>query len=880
MTWRDLFRRRKDGVDIEDEIESHLQLAVQDRIERGQSPQEARRGALLEFGSVRLVKEDTQAVWSWTALEQLVDDLRTGCRILTRSPGLSATAVALIALVIGGNTTMFSIVHGLLTKPAPGIEADRLVSLGWIVDTQPVHPTDSYPNYLNVAAESRSVRPLLAFQFERFTLALDHGSYAVHGGLVSANYFNTLGLHPVRGRTFTDEESRLDASGLVAVISYRLWQNEFRAAESVIGQAVELNGHPATIVGVSPPRFQGVWLAEMSDVWVPLLGYSRIHGSLALNQGLSGAIGMVGRLAPGITLSQARAEFDAISQHLQASDPESNKKKKVVLFPYSATGAGDSLIAQQGPRFLAIFSIVTMLTLLIVCANVANLMLARAVSRQREMAVRQSFGASRVRIVRILLAEGFVISLTAWGVACLLAVWTSHSIEGLMPPFATGGVPLDVDFAPDWKVVAYAMVLAILGTVAFTVAPALRAWRQDLLPFLRAGEHGIVQGRSSVSSGLVVLQLAFAVLLLTTAGLAYRSLTAIDALDLGFNKNNLLLVTVNTTGTATTSQANGALLDRLVERLRSVPGVGSLSYARRPPQEFWATERVRTDGSQETVPAERNDVGPEYLKVLGLTPVLGRDLAAYERARTSSGAVISQNLADVLWPGQSALGRTMRLVSGQGVEVIGVAPNGFFSGYRREPRPSFVFVSMQQEQPAPGEATFYVRYAGSLDSVVPAIGRGIREVDARVPIVYVRTMDRQLESLTWLVRALTTLLTLFASGSLVIATLGQYAVMVFTMRRRTRDFGVRMALGASSRQILASVLREGLRLTAVGLAIGFVLSLITGSSVRSLLYGVTPTDAATYLGVFSLLALASLVACYLPAHRAARIDPMQALRQE
>jgi putative ABC transport system permease protein len=651
-------------------------------------------------------------------------------------------------------------------------------------------------------------------------------------------------------------------------------------ATPIIGQAVELDGHPATIVGVSPPRFQGVWLAEMSDVWVPLLGYSRVRGTPAVIQGLSGAIGMVGRLAPGVTLSQARVEFDAISRHLQAADPENNKKKRVVLFPYSSTGAGDSLVAQGGPRFLAIFSVVTMLTLLIVCANVANLMLARAVARQREMAVRQSFGASRVRIVRILLAEGFVISLTAWGVACLFALWTSHTVAGLMPPFATGGVPLDVDFAPDWNVVAYAMLLAILGTVAFTLAPALRTWRQDLLPFLKAGEHGIVQGRSSVSSALVVLQLAFAVLLLTIAGLAYRSLTAIYALDLGFNTNNLLLVTVNTTGTATTRDANVALVDRLRDRLRSVPGVASLSYAKRPPQEFWATERVCTDGSQETVPAERNDVGPEYLKVLGVTPVLGRDLAEHERARTSPGAVISQNLAEALWPGQSALGRTMRLTSRQAVEIVGVAPNGFFSGYRREPHPNLVFLSMQQESPAPGEATFYVRYAGSLDGVVPAIGRAIRDVDARVPIVYVRTMDTQLESLTWLVRALTTLLTLFASGSLVIAALGQYAVMVFTIRGRTRDLGVRMALGASFREVLVSVLGEGLRLTVVGLGIGFALSLITGRSVRSLLYGITPTDTATFLGVLSLLALASLVACYLPAQRAARIDPMQALRHE
>jgi predicted permease len=880
MKGLDLFGWGRKDADIEDEIKSHLQLAIQDRIDRGQSPDEARRAALLEFGNVRLVKEDARAVWSWTALEQLFDDIRTASRILTRSPGLSATAVALIALVIGGNTTIFSIVHGLLTKPAPAIEADRLVSLGWIVDTQPVHPVDSYANYQELTAESTTVRPLLAFRFERLTLTLDHGSYAIHGGLVSANYFDTLGLRPVKGRTFTDDESRLDASGLVAVISHRLWQNQFRGADDVIGQAIELNGHPATIVGVSPPRFQGVWLTEMSDVWVPLLGYSRIHRSVAMNQGLPGAIAMVGRLAQGITLSQAQAELDTVSRHLQNADPEHNKNKRVVLFPYSATGAGDSLLAQQGPRFLAIFSIVTALTLLIVCANVANLMLARAVARQRETAVRQSLGASRVRIVRILLAEGVIISLAAWGVACLLAVWMSHTVVGLIPPFAAGGAPVDVDFAPDWRVVAYAMVLAILGTVAFTVAPAFRTWRQDLLPFLKAGEHGIAQGRSGLSGALVVLQLAFTVLLLTIAGLAYRSLSVIYALDLGFNRNNLLLVTLNTTGTATSKESNVALLDRLLERLRSVPGVGSVSYARRPPQVFWDTERVRGDGSQEAVPAERNDVGPGYLEVLGVTPVLGRDLADHDRARTRKGAVISQNLAGALWPGRSALGRTMQLASREDVDIIGIAPDGFFSGYRRELHPSFVFVSMQQAPPGPGEATFYIRYAGGLDGVVPAIGRAIREVDARVPIVHVRTMDAQLEGLTWLVRALTTMLMLFASGSLAIAALGQYAVMAFTMRRRTRDFGVRTALGASSRQILMSVLREGLRLTAVGLGIGFALSLVTGRSVRSLLYGITPTDTATYLGVFGLLALASLVACYLPARRASRIDPMQALRQE
>jgi predicted permease len=368
--------------------------------------------------------------------------------------------------------------------------------------------------------------------------------------------------------------------------------------------------------------------------------------------------------------------------------------------------------------------------------------------------------------------------------------------------------------------------------------------------------------------------------LLTTAGLAYRSLSVIYAIDLGFEKNNLLLVTVNTAGTAATKEENIAVLDRVRDRLQSVPGVVAATYAGRPPQETWATERVRAEGSAPTVLAERNYVGPEYFRVLGVSPIQGRDLADQERTRAGSVAVISQNLAEALWPGQSALGRTIQLASPQAVEVVGVTPNGFFGGYRRETQPSFLFLSAQQEPREPGEATFHVRYSGQLDAIAPAIGRAIRDVDARVPIVYTRTMDTQLESITFLVRALTTLLTLFASASLVIAALGQYAAMAFTMRRRTRDFGVRMALGASSRQILVSVVREGFRLTAVGLAIGLTLSVVTGRGVRSLLYGISPTDMPTYVGVCSLLALASLVACYLPARRAARIDPMRALRQE
>jgi macrolide transport system ATP-binding/permease protein len=879
MPWPPWLGRRRDA-EIDEEIESHLRMAIRDRIERGEPPLEARCRALVEFGNPLRAKEETRSVWTWAALEQLATDMQIGARILWRAPALSATAVVLVALVVGGNTTIFSMVHGILAKPAPGVVADRLVTLGWVTDGEE-HPGGSYANYIDVATVSSTVRPMLAFEFARLILTTRDGSYAILGETVSTNYFETLAIRPIKGRTFTEREGRLDASGLVAVISHRLWRERFAESPDIVGQTTIVNGHVATIIGVAPPRFRGVMFGERADIWMPLVAYAEIEGRrAALTDRLSPLTIMIGRLAPDVPLSVAQAEFTALAQQLPRAPGDAARQRTIQLFPYSATAAGDSLVAQRGPWFLAMFSIITALTLLVVCANVANLMLARAVVRAREMAVRQSFGASRARIARIFVAEGLAIGLVAWAAAALFAFWTTRTIPHLVPPFA-GGSRIAFDFTPDWTVLSYAMLLAVGGTALVSAAPAVRACRQNLQPLLKAGEQGVVRGRSGVSNGLVVLQLAFSVLLLTTAGLAYRSLSVLTASDLGFDKDRLLLVTINTQAAARTGQGGVMLLEAMLERLRAVPGVTAVSYARRPVQSYWPAERIGAGAGGRPIVAERNEVGPGYLGAMGVTLLAGHDLEEHAPDRSAIAAVINQRLAAALWPGEPAVGRTLRLRSyPQPLVIAGVAPDGLYSGYRRQSDPNFVFVSATGAPSLPGEMTLYVRYAGSLDHVVPAIGRALRAVDDRAPIVYLRTMDEQLESLTWLVDALALLLTLFAGASLLIATIGQYAAMAFTMRRRIRDFGVRIALGASSRDIVASVVREGLRLTAVGLAIGTALSLATAVGLRSMLLGVTPTDARTYAGVFTLLAAASLVACYLPAYRAARIDPIQALREE
>ena len=426
-----------------------------------------------------LVQEDARAAWTWTWLEQARQDLRFGARILKNSPGLSLTAAVLIALVIGINTTIFSMVNALVTRPAPGVNAEGLVRIA--IAERPGAPFVSYPDYLDYAAQTTTLQSLTAFTNGRVTVTSDAGSYALIAAAVEANFFDTVGIRPVRGRTFTPSEGRsTDAAGLVAIVSYRAWQDLFGGAEDIVGRAIAVNNLPATVIGVAPPNFRGTMLTERADVWLPLLMYWSSFQPETRQRWMTDRsdtpVDLIGRLAPGKSLAAAQADFATMQARLNRSYPVADRPA-IAVVRYAATAGG--VIPAGAPTFLAIFSVITLLTVLIVSANVANLMLSRAAARQRETAVRQSLGASRFRIVRLLLAEGLSISVVAWLAACLMTVWAARAIPRLLPesPFAASGL----DFSPDWRVVAYAMVLAAIGTIAFSLAPALRVWRQDAL---------------------------------------------------------------------------------------------------------------------------------------------------------------------------------------------------------------------------------------------------------------------------------------------------------------------------------------------------------------------------------------------------------------
>ncbi len=857
MAW---FRCKPRAEDVDAEIQFHIREEARLREDRGETAEHAHIKARRAFGNVALAREDTRAVWTWTALEQLLQDIRSGCRILTTAPALSAAAVLLIALVIGGNTTVYSIANGFISKPAKGVTAGGLVTLGWTNERGNVQPCNNPSAYQTIQEHSRTLERVMGSTSGRHTLSHRVGSYAVRAGAVSSNFFEGLGVAIIEGRGFLDDEP-------AAVISYRTWENNFQKADDIIGTSVSLSGRPLTIVGVTTQGFGGATVAESADLWVPLDRSAEY-------------VCVLGRLASGTSLQQAQAELSALWLRLQKSDSALNQRSRLVVGRYSANAGTGNLIDHRSSQFLAVFSVVTLITLVVVCANVANLLVARAVVRQRELALRQSLGASRVRIVRALMAEGLALSIVSWAAACATAWMLTRTMSGYLAPNSQGVNIAMPDFTPDWSVLGYALVLAMVCTIACTLGPAMRAWRQPLLPPLKAGEQAVIAGRSKVSRGLVVVQMAFSVLLVACAGLAFRSLFLIGSFDSGFDTRTLLLVTVNTSGSVTNPESNAALLDTFRTRLAAVNGVQHASDARRPPSENWGANRVRIPGSRDEVLAETTHIGPNYLETIGVSLVAGRDPTRDVGSRDVPAAMISKSLADQVWRGQSPIGRRM-LVTVRGneseVEIAGVIPDKSYSGFRRELRP-FVFMSARHNPAPPGESTLYVRYNGSLDTVGPEIARALQEVDSRAAIAFIRTWNAQIDAAVFPIRMLTTLLTLFAGGSLFIAVIGQYAVVSFDMRRRIRELGLRMALGASAKQVTTTVVREGFALTIAGLIIGFALSLAAGRILGGALYGITPTDPVTYAGVFALLSAVSFVACYLPARRAALIDPMKALR--
>lgn len=822
----------------------------------------------------------------------LLQDLRYGLRLLARQPGFTAAAVLLLALGLGASTTVFSLLNAILIRPLPGIaEPERLTMLGRTQDGQGFD-TSSYPNYRDYRDQNTVFSGICAFDHTAFSLSSGGVTERVPGAVVSGNYFEVLGVRPAAGRFFLGEEDRVPGRDPVAVISYRLWQGRFGADPAIVGRKLLLNARPFTVTGVASPGFLGARTQHPVDVWVPIMAQIHANSGPASRERRDGNwLDLIARLKPGGERGQAAANLATIARRLEAAYPEQNKGKGMVVAPYHALGH-PAAVHDTGVM-LAILTAVTGLVLLVACANVANLLLARASTRSREIAIRLALGAGRGRLVRQMLVEGLLLALAGGLASLVVATWGAEPIFALFPP--SEGVPIPLDLSPDARVAAYAAVLAALSALVFAFAPAWQASQPELAPSLKAGEAAIVGRRSRFSQGLVIFQVALCTVLLVGAGLLQRTLGNLRSIDPQMKTENMLLLSLAPGLNGYQPAAARQLYEQLLERIGGLPGVVSVTTARIVPfsqrgMSFgWVYGDVVEQG--EGLQADCNLVGPRYLGAMGIPLIAGRDFQGSDRDGAPRVTIINQALARRLWPNQNPLGRTLRFgkPDSEPWQIVGVAQDSRYRSATERVRPFYYLPADQFLMPGSTalilDRTLHIRTAGNPVALVAPVRQVVRDVDPRLPLYDIKTLGGHLDASFWPQRMAATLVGVFSLLATVMATVGLYAVMAYHVARRTREIGLRMALGATAPAILGATLRRGLALAAGGLAAGLLVALgaarLLGSLLYgTLLYGVTPADPLTFAGVAVLLLATALAACYLPARRATRVDPMTALRYE
>jgi len=809
----------------------------------------------------------------------LLQDLRYGFRMLAKDPGFTAVAVLTLALAIGANSTIFSWISSTLLDPIPGVtRTSDLVSL--MRGERSEHPTPpfSYLDYRDLRDNNRGLSGLLAYHDDFMALTGTGKPERIYGALTSANYFDVLGVRPILGRGFLPAEEQKPGGAPVVLISYGLWQTHFGADRSVIGRTIEINRHPYTIVGVTPPAFQGCKTGLRSDVWIPLVMDRFVWGSNRPDDRGTFWLNVLGRVRPGVDRRQAGGELNLLMQQIAEHSPDAHQgPNQITLDPLwrSPFGANVYLYTTL-PMLLGLAAVL----LLLGCANVANLLLVRSVTRRREVAIRLSMGASRWRLVRQLLVESLLLALAGSVVAMLLTIWTARTFATFIPPTS---LPLTLNGRADHTVLLATLIISILTAVVFGILPALRTSTLAPVAVLKE-EAGSVSGglhKSRLSSALVVAQISLSLLLLICAGLFTRSLQNAQRSDPGFDPNHVLLASYELSP-AGYSEADGIEFDRqLLAKLEPLPGVESVTLADFSPLSFTIhTEFIDPEGyvpqPHESMEISRADVGPNYLRTMRTSLVAGRDFTDRDKAQSQPVAIVNQALADRYWPSQDAIGKRIQ-AQGQWFTVVGVARNGKYRRLIYSPEP-VIFLPLYQDYRDP--VTIHARVSGDPQAFASAVEKTVHELNADLPVFNVTTLKSSMQLGSIFERIAGTFVGAFGLLALVLAAVGIYGVVAYTTHQRTHEIGIRMALGAKRGDVFRLVLGQGLRLTLIGLAVGLAASLAVTRFLRGQLFGVTATDPLTFASVAGLLGIVALFACYIPARRATKVDPMVALRYE
>jgi predicted permease len=838
-------------------------------------------------------------IYEWNSFQEeamptLLQDLRYALRMLLKQPGFTSIAVITLALGIGANTAIFSLVNAVFLRQLPVSEARQLV-FGFNGTRNSPWQTISYPNYVEYRDRNEVFTGLAAYSQITVSLSSDERPDLVRGTIVTGNYFDVLGVNAVVGRTISPAEDQTPNAHPVAVISHRLWQRRFNGADSVIGQQLSVNGHRFTVIGVTPAGFEGAELLETCDLYVPMMmqavvrpprgGFSGEMNPDLLGRRGGGWLRMLGRLKPGISLAPAQASITALSQQLAQTYPDTNRDRIVTLFPVSKVDPrGYRPLLSAATLLLAVTGIV----LLIACANVANLLLARASARRKEIAVRLALGAGCFRLVRQLLTESVLLALLGGLSGVLLAVWAIEALQATPPP--AGIFSFNLDFSLDLRVLGFAFALSLVTGIVFGLAPAWQAVRPEILPVLKDEAYATVQGgrRFNLRNTLVVAQVALSLVLLLGAGLFLRSLQRMQSVDPGFDAERILTASLNIDLLRYTTAQSREFYRQVVERVAGLPGIERASLARVVPISGGGRQtNFFLDGQLETPDSARNTnnpptcatnvVGPDYFETMGIALLQGRDFAAQDVEGSPSVVIINETFAHRYFSGENPVGKRMRVGAPNPTwrEIIGVARDSKYRLLSEDPQP-FIYQPLAQNHET--GMTLLVRTTGDPLSVAAAVRNAAHALEKNLPLNDLQPLSTLLESALYPARMGAVLLLILGLLALLLAAVGLYGVMAYTVAQRTREIGVRMALGAQTRDVLRLVLKEAMTLVALGLALGWLAGAALARLLSNFLFGISTLDAVTFVTIPVVLTVVALLASYLPARRAARVDPLLALR--
>ena len=902
-----LFRGRRLDAELDREVATHLAEAADHHRRMGLSEAEATLAAMRDFGGVAYTKEAYRSTRGLPLVDATAQDLRYAVRVLRKSPGFAAAAIATLALGIGANTAIFTVVNALLLRSLPVQDPDRLLVVGnpafvhsWSTGT-PRTDVFSFPLYRELRDGNQVFSSLLAgSRVDNLQITIDGGPEDITGRLVTGNYFETLGVDPFLGRMFTAAEDRAPGADPYAVISFGYWQRRFSADPAVVGRTVRLKNYPFTIVGIAPPGFFGEVVGEQPDVWAPMMMEPALMpGRDFLELSNTQTLVLVGRLKPGVTFGQARANVsvvirkaltETLASRLSADDRDSVRRGDVTFdVPIASGGRGVSRLRQQFSASLLVLMGIVAVVMVVACVNVANLMLARSAAREREMAVRLALGASRGRIVRQLLTESVLLAMAGGVAGLLLAVWSAEALVQIANrSVATHPLVLLI----DGRVLGFTIVICLGAAILFGLAPALECLGRDVTPSLQSGARSTAGGPRTIRTGrtLVSAQIALGILILMAAGLLVHSLRNLESVDLGYRHDQLLVARVDLLASGYAGPPAHSLTRELLDRLAAIPRVQRVTASSNGL--FSGTESsdgIRVEGftsaNQRDLQSNDDEVGPDYFSTIGVPIMRGREITIQDFASGAHVAVINETFATFYFGRRDPLGYRIFVDDSEhpndpGYEIVGIVRDIRDHDIRTGVPRRFYAPLTSAEFDFPGALNFEIRTAARPEALVETVRNTIKATAPGLVIDDLKVADQLVgDSLTS--QVLVARLSLgFGVLVLVLICVGLYGSMSYAVASRTREIGVRVALGASRTTIVRMVARDAILMLAIGVAAGLPMGMWATRLFRRLLFGVGPADPASVAGAAAIILVTSVVAAILPARRASSVDPMLALRHE